>query len=151
MNGLKAYELMLQGETVVLNEKYYSIIGDMVYISKGEDAYPCLAFPINHEGFVVAGEEVAYPKNVGRVPKGHQFYSITRRGGVIPLIDKRDKRCNEYYKVGNYFTSRKEALEVARKEIADRLALRAKAREEFKVEVVDYTVPLSTAPSFVTE
>lgn len=144
MNGLKAYELMLQGETVVLNEKYYSIIGDMVYITKGEDSYPCLAFPINHEGFTVAGEDVVYSKNVGRVRKGEQFYSITRRGGVIPLIDKRDKRCNEYYKVGNYFTSRKEALEVARKEIADRLALRAEkqAEEEFEIEIVDYTIPV---------
>lgn len=144
MNGLKAYELMLQGETVVLNEKYYSIIGDMVYITKGEDSYPCLAFPINHEGFTVAGEDVVYPKNVGRVPKGHKFYSITRRGGVIPLIDKRDKRCNEYYKVGNYFTSRKEALEVARKEVAYRLALRAEkqAEQEFEVEIVDYTIPV---------
>ena len=144
MNGLKAFELMTKGETVVLNGKYYSIIGDIVYISKGEDAYPCLAFPINHEGFTVVGEEVAYPKNVGRVPKGQQFYSITRRGGVIPLIDKRDKRCNEYYKVGNYFTSRKEALEVARKEIADRLALRAEkqAEEEFEIEIVDYTIPV---------
>lgn len=142
MNGLKAYELMTKGGTVILNGKYYSIIGDMVYISKGEDAYPCLAFPINHEGFTVAGEDVVYPKNVGRVRKGQQFYSITRRGGVIPLIDKRDKRCNEYYKVGNYFTSRKEALEVARKEIADRLALRAEkqAEEEFEIEIVDYTI-----------
>ena len=95
MNGLKAYELMAKGETVVLNGKYYSIIGDMVYITKGEDSYPCLAFPINHEGFTVAGEDVVYSKNVGRVRKGEQFYSITRRGGVIPLIDKRDKRCNE--------------------------------------------------------
>ena len=144
MNGLKAYELMLQGETVVLNEKYYSIIGDMVYITKGEDSYPCLAFPINHEGFTVAGEDVVYSKNVGRVRKGEQFYSITRRGGVIPLIDKRDKRCNEYYKVGNYFTSRKEALEVARKEVAYRLALRAEkqAEQEFEVEIVDYTIPV---------
>lgn len=144
MNGLKAYELMTKGETVVLNGKYYSIIGDMVYITKGEDSYPCLAFPINHEGFTVAGEDVVYSKNVGRVRKGEQFYSITRRGGVIPLIDKRDKRCNEYYKVGNYFTSRKEALEVARKEIADRLALRAEkqAEEEFEIEIVDYTTPV---------
>ena len=55
-----------------------------------------------------------------------------------------DKRCNEYYKVGNYFTSRKEALEVARKEIADRLALRAEkqAEEEFEIEIVDYTIPV---------
>ena len=144
MNGLKAYELMTKGETVVLNGKYYSIIGDMVYITKGEDSYPCLAFPINHEGFTVAGDDVVYSKNVGRVRKGEQFYSITRRGGVIPLIDKRDKRCNEYYKVGNYFTSRKEALEVARKEIADRLALRAEkqAEEEFEIEIVDYTIPV---------
>ena len=144
MNGLKAYELMTKGETVVLNGKYYSIIGDMVYITKGEDSYPCLAFPINHEGFTVAGEDVVYSKNVGRVRKGERFYSITRRGGVIPLIDKRDKRCNEYYKVGNYFTSRKEALEVARKEIADRLALRAEkqAEEEFEIEIVDHTIPV---------
>ena len=144
MNGLQAIELMAKGETVVLNGKYYSIIGDMVYITKGEDSCPCLAFPINHEGFTVAGEDVVYPKNVGRVRKGEQFYSITRRGGVIPLIDKRDKRCNEYYKVGNYFTSRKEALEVARKEVADRLALRAEkqAEEEFEVEIVDYTIPV---------
>ena len=144
MNGLKAYELMTKGETVVLNGKYYSIIGDMVCITKGEDSYPCLAFPINHEGFTVAGEDVVYSKNVGRVRKGEQFYSITRRGGVIPLIDKRDKRCNEYYKVGNYFTSRKEALEVARKEIADRLALRAEKQveEELEIEIVDYTIPV---------
>ena len=53
--------------------------------------------------------------------------------------------------MGNYFTSRKEALEVARKEIADRLALRAKLREEFEVEVIDYTAPVSTDSSFVTE
>ena len=33
MNGLKAYELMAKGETVVLNGKYYSIIGDIVYIT----------------------------------------------------------------------------------------------------------------------
>ena len=116
----------------------------MVYITKGEDSYPCLAFPINHEGFTVAGEDVVYSKNVGRVRKGEQFYSITRRGGVIPLIDKWDKRCNEYYKVGNYFTSRKEALEVARKEIADRLALRAEKQveEELEIEIVDYTIPV---------
>lgn len=46
--------------------------------------------------------------------------------------------------MGNYFTSRKEALEVARKEIADRLALRAEkqAEQEFEVEIVGYTIPV---------
>ena len=88
MNGLQAIELMAKGETVVLNGKYYSIIGDMVYITKGEDSCPCLAFPINHEGFTVAGEDVVYPKNVGRVRKGEQFYSITKWGTTSQAVKK---------------------------------------------------------------
>lgn len=124
MNGLKALEVMKQGKAVKLNEKCYEMIGDVIFITSEDDSYPCLAFPINHEGFVLATEEVVKVNKKGRVPKGERFYCITRRGGVFPLIEKRDKRCNDYYKVGNYFASRQEAREVAQAEMAHRLSLR---------------------------
>lgn len=129
MNGLKAYELMLKGETVVLNGKHYNIIGDIVYITHNDNVYPCLAFSINHDGFelLVEGEPSKLTTNkrfVGRVCKGGRFYVITRRGGVFPLIDKYDRHCNEFYKTGNYFLDRKVAMQVAKQETAYRLALR---------------------------